>query len=246
MSGIDRQSILIVDDEPSIRRLLRRAVEDEGFEVSEAESAVAAREQLERKLFDIVTLDLGLPNEGGLSLARELRANSDIPIVIISGKDDVVDRVLGLEIGADDYITKPFHVREVVARIRAVLRRQTSESRQSLQDRTERKPGERLGFAGWTLDLPARDLRAASGESVVLTAGEFDLLNLLVRNANRTLSRDEIMTGVKGREWEAYDRSVDAMITRLRKKIEVNPSRPALLKTVRGAGYIFCAEVALA
>ena len=241
MSAEERVSILIVDDEPAVRRLLRRAVEEEGFEVGEAASAGAARAELERRTFDLVTLDLGLPHEGGLSLARELRASSDIPIIIISGKDDVVDRVLGLEIGADDYVTKPFHVREVVARIRSVLRRQSSASRQPPS--SGGRSGERLRFAGWMLDLAARELRAADGKRVALTSGEFDLLHMLARHPHRTLSRDEIMTGTKGRDWAAYDRSVDAMVTRLRKKIEADPSRPAILKTVRGVGYIFCAEV---
>ena len=237
--------ILIVDDDPRIRTMLRRYLTDEGFRVSEAEDGGAMRGALDGDPVDLVLLDLMMPGEDGLSLARHVRQRSDIPIIMLTGKGDLIDRVAGLEAGADDYIAKPFHLREVLARIRTVLRRgRGSAAPPAAGAELESAAAEEtLVFQGWRLDLVRRELRRSDGELVPLTAGEFDLLRVFAGHPNRVLGRDRLMNLLKGQEWEAYDRAVDAQVVRLRKKIEADPSNPALIKTVRGAGYVFATAV---
>jgi DNA-binding response OmpR family regulator len=236
--------ILIVDDEPQVRLLLRRCFEGEGYRVTEAGSGAEAMEQLPRTTFDLVTLDLNLPDGDGLTVAREIRARSPVPIIMVTGKGDTIDRVVGLELGADDYITKPFHLREVLARVRAVLRRSGAAGASATAIPSQAAPGQgTLAFAGWVLDPGKRELRSANGVPCELTTGEFELLVLLASNANRVLSRDQIMDRLKGHDWTPYDRTIDNLVVRLRRKVEPDPERPTLIKTVRGVGYTLTADV---
>jgi DNA-binding response OmpR family regulator len=232
--------ILVVDDDPKIRTLLRRLFEGEGWVVQEASSREEVRGQLAAGRVDLVTLDLMLGGEDGLTIARELRQESNLPIIMVSGKGDTIDRVVGLEIGADDYITKPFHVREVLARVRAVLRRsEEAATAQSLIMAAR----EAFAFGGFVVDLSKRELHTADGGNIPLTTAEFALLEAFVRNVNRVLSRDRIMDLTKGHEWNPLDRTIDNHVARLRKKIEHDPENPLLIKTVRGIGYSFTADV---
>jgi two-component system OmpR family response regulator len=240
MSAGTQQKILIVDDEPEVRTLLRAGLEAEGFAVVEAADGAQAKAQLDAGPISLVTLDLKLGGEDGLSVARQLRATKNTPIIMITGKGDAIDRIVGLELGADDYIPKPFLMREVIARIRAVLRRYAS------ADVTSEKPeseGKRYGFDGWSLDLSRREVRDSNGAMRDLTTAEFNLLTLLVQRPGRVLSRDELMDLLKGHDWTPMDRSIDALVARLRKKLEPESERPQLVKTVRGIGYVFAGSV---
>lgn len=229
--------ILVVDDDPKVRQLLRRCFEPEGFRVSEAENQSEVMEAVRSGGIDLVTLDLHLGKEDGLSIAREVRNVAEIPIVMVTGKGDVIDRVVGLEVGADDYITKPFHLRELLARIRSVLRRTGSAPRQ------EQKPDavarELYRFGAWTADFESLQIKHGDGKPADFTAAEIRLLEVFAKRPNRVLSRDQLMDLVKGHGWNPYDRAIDNQIARLRKKIEDNPKDPRFLKTVRGAGYVF-------
>jgi two-component system, OmpR family, response regulator len=233
------QHILVVDDDPAIRELLRDCLEPEGFRVSEAADSSAMRALLSAGHIDLVTLDLMLGGENGLNLARDIHSRHDVPIVMITGKGDTIDRVVGLELGADDYIAKPFHPREVVARIRAVLRRKAPAALPASQA----PKAERLTFEDWTIDVGRREVTANDARSLSLTTAEFNLLEILARRPQRVHSRDAIMDLLKGHDWTPFDRSIDALVSRLRRKIEVDPDHPRLLKTVRGVGYIFACDV---
>jgi two-component system phosphate regulon response regulator OmpR len=235
--------ILVVDDDPRIRTMLRRYLVEEGLRVSESADGNAMRAVLDSDPVDLVLLDLMMPGEDGLSLARHVRQHSDIPIIMLTGKGDLIDRVAGLEAGADDYIAKPFHLREVLARIRTVLRRGRTTAPAAPAEVAAAGDDDTLVFEGWQLDLVRRELQRPDGQVVPLTAGEFDLLRVFALNPNRVLARDRLMNLVKGQEWEAYDRAIDAQIVRLRKKIEADPANPTLIKTVRGAGYVFATVV---
>lgn len=234
--------IVVVDDDPRVRDLLVRYLEGEGFKVSSAENGEAMRRHMANATVDLVMLDLNLPGEDGLSLARELRAASDVAIIMITGKGDPIDRVIGLEVGADDYIPKPFELREVLARVRAVLRRVATRSNDASVTTTTRS-AECLGFAGWRFDPAKRELRDPEGKVVALSTGEFDLLTVFLRHPTIVLNRDQLMDLVSGQDWTPYDRSIDTQVGRLRKKIERDPGNPDLIKTVRGVGYVFAAEV---
>jgi two-component system phosphate regulon response regulator OmpR len=241
----DQPHILIVDDDPKIRSMLRRYLTGEGFRVSEAPDGAAMRAVLEGGGVELVLLDLVMPGEDGLSLARHIRQRAATPIIMLTGKGDLIDRVAGLEAGADDYIAKPFHLREVLARIRSVMRRAPGAGPAAPAEPARREGGadEALAFLGWRFDPVRRELRNPEGAVVPLTSGEFDLLHAFLRNPNRVLSRDQLMDQVKGREWAAFDRTIDTQVVRLRKKIERDPRNPELIKTVRGAGYVFAAAV---
>jgi two-component system, OmpR family, response regulator len=232
--------ILVVDDDPEVRHLLRTCFEREGYIVSEACDAVGARTALERSGIGLVTLDLTLGRDDGLTLAREIRAAGDVPIVMVSGKGDAVDRIVGLELGADDYISKPFNLREVLARVRAVLRRHEANGPASTIGDVAH---ERFRFGSWTLDVTNRGLLDAAGSAHELTTGEFNLLEMFVRRPHRVLSRDDIMDLLKGHYWSPLDRSIDALVSRLRKKIELDVTKPAHIKSVRGVGYMFATDV---
>lgn len=237
----DPLHVLVVDDDQRIRTMLRRYLVEEGFRISEAADGDAMRAALDAERIDLVLLDLVMPGEDGLSLARHVRQRSDIPIIMLTGKGDLIDRVAGLEAGADDYIGKPFHLREVLARIRTVLRRGRAMTQASQTG--SREVRETLVFEAWRFDLVHRELSRRTGEIVPLTTGEFELLRVFAAHPHRVLSRDQLMNLVKGQEWAAYDRAIDAQVARLRKKIESDPASPALIKTVRGAGYVFATTV---
>jgi two-component system OmpR family response regulator len=240
MAAAMNDQLLIVDDDPRLREMLRKYLEAEGFAVVLAADGAAMRKAMAERPIDLVLLDLVMPGEDGLTLAREVRAGSEVPIIILSGKGDTIDRVVGLELGADDYIPKPFHLREVLARIKTVLRR-------SAAKRTpEASPEGGLSFDGWRIDPAKREVTAPQGRAVELTTGEFDLLLAFARHPQRVLTRDQIMDLLKGQDWSPLDRSIDNQVRRLRKKIEPNPDEPQLIKTVRGAGYLFAASVSTA
>jgi len=226
--------ILVIDDDPRIRKLLVQYFEGEGYRVSAGADGEELRTLLQDKP-DIVLLDLMLPGEDGLNLARHIRSFSDVPIIMLTGRNDVVDRIVGLEVGADDYIAKPFHLREVLARVRTVLRR-----RQPPQPApTDQSDSDIIRFQGFELDIPSRRLSAASGEEIPLTTGEFDMLRVLASHMGHVFTRDTLMDLTRGREWDPYDRVIDTQIARLRRKIERDPKNPELIKSVRGVGYVF-------
>lgn len=236
MTGAAR--ILVVEDEPQLRTLLRNMLELEGYAVSEAATGKQMLTVLENSRVSLVTLDLNLAGEDGLALAREVRARGRTPIIMITAKATDIDKVVGLEIGADDYITKPFNVREVLARVRAVLRRSDSPG-----PMTKAAGQEKFAFGGCVLDSAMREFRTAEGERVELTSAEFNLLMIFATQPARVLSRDAIMDLLKGQEWSPLDRSIDTLVARLRRKIEQGAEKPSLIKTVRGVGYIFATEV---
>ncbi|MEM7428226.1 MAG: response regulator transcription factor [Pseudomonadota bacterium] len=237
--------ILVVDDDPKVRLLLRRCFEPEGYRVSEAKDGASALARLGDGV-DLVTLDLNLGADDGLTVAREIQARSDVPIVMVTGKGDVIDRVVGLELGADDYISKPFHVREVLARIRTVIRRSRSvggTGSNTASSAVGSAAPQGFSFSGWTVDFGTLEVTDPSGSAVSLTTGELKLLEMFLNAPGRVLNRDMIMDLTKGHDWSPTDRSIDNQIARLRKKIENDPKSPRLIKTVRGAGYCFTADV---
>lgn len=234
-------TILIVDDEEPIRTLLRECFESDGYRVLEARSGGELVQKLAEEPIDLVTLDLNLSGENGFDIARQVRATHNVPIVMITGKGDTIDRIVGLELGADDYIAKPFHVREVLARVHAVLRRYAPAA--AAPHGGVATPGPRFCFDHWVLDVDRRELRSASGELRELTTAEFNLLVVFLERPSRVLSRDNIMDLLKGHEWSPLDRSIDSLIVRLRRKIEPEPEAPRLIKTVRGVGYAFAVDV---
>jgi DNA-binding response OmpR family regulator len=242
----DALHILIVDDDAKIRQMLTRYLIDEGFQVSSVPNGMTMRECLARTRIDLVLLDLVLPGEDGLQLAREIRSqlgSSAIGIIMLTGRSDMVDKVVGLEIGADDYIAKPFHLREVLARIKSVLRRlQPTAPAAPLPSRLA-VDDEVIRFDGWRLDLGRRELKAPDGSEIALTSGEFDLLVTFAQHPGRVLNRDQLMDLTRGRQWEAIDRSIDAQVARLRRKIELDPKHPSLVKSIRGIGYVFTARI---
>jgi DNA-binding response OmpR family regulator len=234
--------ILIVDNNERVRTLLRNCFEEDGYRVSEAQSEAEIFEFLETDAIDLITLELSLGSEDGLSLAQRIRAASAVPVIIVSEKGDPVDRIIGLEMGADDYICKPFHLREVLARVHSVLRR-TGRRTQPDADNPDARPRSRFVFDGYVIDSATLELRASDGTPIDLTTSEFRLLEVLVKHPKRVMSRDQLMDQLNGRDWSPYDRSIDNRISRLRKKIEQDPNKPRLIKTVRGAGYSLAVDV---
>jgi two-component system OmpR family response regulator len=230
--------ILIADDDRQIRTSLGRFLTASGLRVSATEDGVAMFAAMEKGRFDLIVLDIMMPGEDGLSLCRRLRASSRIPIVLLTALSSETDRIIGLELGADDYICKPFNPRELLARIRAVLRRTAD-----VASREEREPGVSYQFAGWRLDAVRRTLHNPDGALVDLTAGEFDLLLAFAERPQHVLTRDQLVDLTRGREYTILDRSIDVQVGRLRRKIEADPQLPVLIKTVRSGGYIFCADV---
>jgi len=235
--------ILVVDDEAEVRALLRTGLEREGFAVSEAKDGASLMAVLEKGNVDLITLDVRLSGEDGFSLAREVRAKQNVPIVMLTGMGDMTDRVVGLELGADDYITKPFHMREVLARIRAVLRRYAPVAAEASRASHGLQKSARYAFDGWSIDLARRELKDPEDQLCELTTAEFNLLAILVERPGRVLSRDELMDLLKGHDWTPLDRSIDGLVARLRKKIERGSESPQLVKTVRGVGYAFAGQV---
>jgi two-component system OmpR family response regulator len=231
--------ILVVDDHREIRDLVSRALSKDGFRVSMAADGRAMRKVLADSRIDLILLDLMLPGEDGLSLCRAVRAESNIPIIMLTAKGEEVDRVIGLEMGADDYLPKPFGSRELIARIKAVLRRSTDKVSATEPD----KRPKRYRFERWQLDTGARELERDDGVAVPLSTGEYDLLIALVERPQRVLNRDQLLDLARGRAANALDRSIDTQVSRLRKKIERDPNDPKIIKTVWGGGYMFTPEV---
>jgi two-component system OmpR family response regulator len=233
--------ILVVDDHKDIRELLGRFLRQHGFKATTARDGFEMRECLAQQgPVDLVVLDLMLPGDDGLTLCRELRGRSAIPIIILTAMGDETDRIVGLEMGADDYLAKPFNPRELLARIRAVLRRVAMPADGSAA--APRTGGRILRFAGWTIDLVRRELHSPDGVLVELTAGEYDLLTAFAEHPQRVLSRDQLLDITRSRSAAAFDRTIDVQVSRLRRKIE-NGGDPPMIKTVRGAGYVFAVTV---
>ena len=225
--------LLVVDDDPELRELTQAYLVKNGFIVNTVESSVGMDEFLATNDVDLLILDLMLPGEHGLAIAKRLKKKKDLPIIIVSAQGEEIDRIVGLEIGADDYLPKPFNPRELLARIRAVLRRSSGKLEEKEIESS------RLVFNDFELDLNAHSL-SRGGEKVSLTSGEFDLLALLAANPNRVLHRDIILDKLTGAERSPFDRSIDVRVTRLRGKLEFDPSKPELIKTIWGKGYMFC------
>jgi len=234
----DNGHILVVDDQKEIFDVVQEYLTGEGYRVSTANDGNGMRRVLSQSHVDLVILDLMLPGEDGLTLARVLSDESGIGIIILTGRGETVDRIIGLEMGADDYLPKPFHLRELLARVKSVLRR--VQSRTGEPGQTTRSHAQ---FAGWTLDLSSRELMSPAGEEVRLTTGEFDLLAAFVNNPNQVLSRDRLLDLARNREAGPFDRTIDVQVGRLRRKLEEDPQNPSLIKTVRGSGYIFTPTV---
>ena len=231
--------IAILDDEAEITTLLANYLQGQGYRVSQAHNGSALLALMAADPPQLVLLDLGLPGEDGFSIARQLREHWQCGLIIVTGRGDAIDKVVGLEVGADDYVTKPFDLRELLARIKAVLRRTlnvTASAPASAPRGVHR-------FASWQLDLPSRRLTDANGAAVALTGGEFAILCAFVQNPDRVLSRDFLLEKTRGREAAPFDRTIDVQIGRLRKKLEANADDPQIIKSVRGAGYILVAPV---
>ena len=231
---MDNKKLLIVDDDPGLRELLHDYLISQGYEVAAVADGVAMEQALQLNTFQLVILDLMLPGEDGLSLARKLRVRSNLPIIMLSARGDDVDRIIGLEVGADDYLTKPFNPRELLARIRAVLRR-NDEPQLKVESQ---EVGIMHRFGNFQLNVNARSL-IKEGVEVVLTTGEFNLLRIFVEHPSRVLNRDQLMDLMKGYERSPFDRSIDVRVTRLRRKIETDPAAPQYVRTVWGEGYLF-------
>ena len=238
--------IAVLDDEVDITQLLAGYLHSHGFRVSQLHSGRALMDLMRADPPELVLLDLGLPGEDGFVIARQLREHFHCGLVIVTGRGDPVDKVVGLEIGADDYVTKPFDLRELVARIKAVLRRLPPPAPPTAVLAVA-PPAERtrLRFAGWELDTAARRLLAPDGKEVVLTTGEFDLLAVFARHPGRVLSRDFLLENTRGREAAPFDRTVDVLVGRLRKKLGTDAGEQSFIKSVRGAGYLFVPDVEL-
>ncbi len=230
--------VLIVDDDASVRAMLAEYLSAHGYAVSQADAGEAMRAEIERSLPDIILLDIRMPGEDGLSLVRYLRTHYDVGIIMVTASGELVDRVVGLEIGADDYITKPFDPRELLARVKSVVRRLQA---RAPADKPAQKQGtsQTVRVGRCSLDLEAHCLLDDTGAEIPMTAMEFDLLRVFASHPNRVLSRDQLLTLTRNREWEPFDRSIDIRIARLRRKIEPDSEHPQAIRTVRNAGYMF-------
>ncbi|MEQ9143176.1 MAG: response regulator [Parvibaculaceae bacterium] len=228
--------LLVVDDDREIRDLLKRFLTKHGFRVTLAEDGRACLSAIEDGRFDLVVLDVMMPGEDGLSVCRRIRATSSLPVIMLTAMGEETDRIIGLEIGADDYLPKPFNPRELLARVRAILRRAEPAQETPVS-------GGRFAFEGWHLDPRSRTLTNPDGAPVELTSGEFDLLLAFAERPNRVLSRDQLLDITRGREAMPFDRSIDVQLSRLRRKIEDDHKSPRLIKTIRGGGYMFATEV---
>jgi two-component system OmpR family response regulator len=231
--------VLAIDDDPSVRQMIADYLTDNDIQVTAVGSGKEIAEVMARHTIDLLILDLKLPGEDGMQIARNLRAESDVPIIILTGRKDEADRVMGLELGADDYLTKPFSPRELLARIRALLRR--TRAHETITNGLSRIRGYR--FAGWELNVRLRRLKSPQGETIPTTNSEFNLLVAFLAAPQRVLSREQLLELSRLHDDEVYDRSVDVQVGRLRKKIEAKGARTQLIRTERGAGYVFTAIV---
>ncbi len=234
----NKDRILVVDDDPEIRRLLADYLEKNGFEAVVARNGREMGQALERHAIDLVVLDLNLPDSDGLTLCRDLRVRSSMPVLMLTARGEEADRIVGIEMGADDYLVKPFSPRELLARIKTILRRT-----RALPPNMKAEAQRCLAFAGWRLDTATRTLTAADGVVVPLSGGEYRLLRVLLEHPNRVLNRDQLMELIHGREAEPFDRAIDVQISRLRQRLRDDSREPQLIKTVRGEGYVLAAAV---
>lgn len=237
-----RPHILVVDDDAEICDLISRYLGTNGYRVTTAGDGAQLRMAMSEHKLDLILLDLGLPDEDGLSLLRRFQNEWRCPVIVVSGRGESIERVVGLELGADDYISKPFDLRELLARVRSVLRRMAPGRADRSLDGNGGSTG-MLEFSGLRLDMLARRLVGRDGDDISLTSGEFDLLRALLERPNQVHTRDHLMNSLHGRDAGPFDRAVDVQIGRLRRKIELDPTRPQLIKSVRGAGYIFSVPI---
>lgn len=247
--ALNKGTVLSVDDDQDLQVVIRHYLEAEGYQILTAGNGAEMLSKLETATPDIILLDLILPDNDGLSLLTQIRGKSKAAVIVVSGKDETADRIVGLEMGADDYLTKPFEMRELSARIKAVLRRTNTTEPAPANDKggdTSLQKAQRIGFQGWVLDRRQYQLFDAAGNAADLTSGEFRLLEALVLAPNRVLSREQLFELTRQGEFEAYDRAIDIQIARIRKKMDDDPREPQLIKTVRGVGYMFCGEVGAA
>ena len=238
---VRQDHILIVDDDAEIRDLLREYLQKQGYRVATAANGRELRTAVQTARPDLVVLDLMLPGEDGLELCRELRTVSNVPIIMLTARGDETDRVVGLEMGADDYLPKPFSPRELLARIKSVLRRA-----RALPENLKREEVSSFRFAGWMLDVVTRNLTSPEGLVVALSGTEFRLLRIFLDHANRVLTRDQLIDLMLSRDANPFDRAIDVQVSRLRHRLGEDAKEPAIIKTVRGQGYVFAAEVAAA
>jgi len=238
VSEIEKKSLLVVDDDPDIRQLLSEFLTQHGYVVHMAKDGKAMAEQLVQHSVDMVILDIMMPGEDGISLCRRLRAESTMPILMLTAITEDVERILALEIGADDYLSKPFNPRELLARIKAILRR--TENVPSNNDRPKQNV---FHFDGWQLDESKRQLLSPDQVEITISTGEYSLLQVFLQHPQEVLSRDRLLTLTKNRTAEPYDRSIDIQVSRLRQKLEADPKQPEMIKTVRGGGYILAVDV---
>lgn len=234
----DMTRVLICDDEPVLRQMVRDYLDGRGFVVAEADGAEDMRRKIGVEPPDVIVLDINMPGEDGLTALRTLRGGSDIPVIMLTAADDVIDRVVGLEMGADDYLGKPVDLRELEARIKAALRRRPSGASAKIAN-TPRSTESMVPFGPCMLDLNGARLIDAEGQEVYITAMEFNLLRVFAENRGRVLNRDQLLDQAHDKSWEPFDRSIDLRISRIRRKIELNPSKPEVIRTVRGIGYVF-------
>lgn len=235
----DLPMILICDDEPMLREMVGDFLRGRGYQVEEAENPPAMREKLEQSLPDLIILDINMPGEDGLTALRTLRSDLDTPVIMLTAADEAVDRVIGLEMGADDYLGKPVDLRELEARIKNVLRRHERTVDASEKKSDDTNTNRTVPFGECSLDLDGATLLDRKGKEVYLTSMEFNLLRLFTENRGRVLNRDQLMDDAYGKDWDPYDRSIDLRIMRIRRKIERNPKKPEVIRTVRGIGYVF-------
>jgi two-component system phosphate regulon response regulator OmpR len=240
--------ILAIDDDPEILKMVRQYLEEDNHKVYTAASGQEAIDSLKKQPVDVVLLDMVLPDFSGLALLGEIRKISTAPVIVVSGKGETADRVVGLEMGADDYITKPFHLRELSARIKSVLRRTGIVTEAAVNEHVTAANGHKNGkevieFNGWRMDCGRYEIYNPENENVPLTTGEFNLLKVMVDSANRAMSRDHLLDVTRGEEYDSFDRALDIQINRLRRKLGDDPRSPRLIKTVRGVGYMFIGDV---
>lgn len=234
MTGQENAHILVCDDEADVREMLGEYLDRRGFQVSCAANALELREVLGKGGIDAIILDINMPGEDGLSALRALRADCDVPVIMLTATAEVIDRIIGLEMGADDYLGKPVDLRELEARLKTVLRRKAPPVEVTGDEAEGRVP-----FGPCTLDLDAASLFDAEGTEIPITAMEFSLLKVFARNRGRVLNRDQLLDQAHDRDWDPFDRSIDIRISRLRRKIEPNAQKPEVIRTVRGVGYVF-------
>ena len=236
MTSSSPQHILIVEDDEVTRARLAAYFEAESYRVSQSENGEGVDRMIAESAIDVVLLDINLPGKDGLQLARELSEKSDVGIILVTARDDEIDRIVGLEIGADDYVTKPFNPRELLARVKNLIRRKQSDQSQRHKQRSK-------SFSGWTLDLSRRCLSSDSQENLPLTRGEFELLVTFLEHPGKTLHREWLMEKVTHRVWSPSERTIDVLVLRLRNKIEQDSHAPQIIRTVHGEGYLFASEV---